>query len=174
MKSSWDTSRHNRYLVFGIHYFYDNITFALQFPNHKLISLWVSCQIRTIAGAHAPGMPGMFSTPPRASDPDMHHSTCGTCLDACRDRYLTVSVEVGRGGKCSRHSGACATRNFTYLVTDHWLYGSVSQQIGFPHWANLITMLTDHRTGPSPIFHEQILLSSRIATITVCLITHEL
>ena len=28
--------------------------------------------------AHAPGMPGTFSPPPRVSDPDMHHSTCVT------------------------------------------------------------------------------------------------
>ena len=26
--------------------------------------------------AHAPGMPGTFSPPPRVSDPDMHHGTC--------------------------------------------------------------------------------------------------
>ena len=28
--------------------------------------------------AHAPGMPGTFSPPPRVSDPDMHHGTCVT------------------------------------------------------------------------------------------------
>ena len=28
--------------------------------------------------AHAPGMPGTFSPPPRVSDPDMHHDTCVT------------------------------------------------------------------------------------------------
>ena len=27
---------------------------------------------------HAPGMPGTFSSPPRVSDPDMHHGTCVT------------------------------------------------------------------------------------------------
>ena len=25
--------------------------------------------------AHAPGVPGTFSAPPRVSDPDMHHGT---------------------------------------------------------------------------------------------------
>ena len=28
--------------------------------------------------AHAPGMPGTFSPPPRVSKPDMHHGTCVT------------------------------------------------------------------------------------------------
>ena len=35
-------------------------------------SQWASCQIRKIAGAHAPGMPGTFSPSPQVSDPDMH------------------------------------------------------------------------------------------------------
>ena len=42
------------------------------------ISIWASCQIRKIAGAHAPGMPGSFSPPPQVSDPDMHNGTCVT------------------------------------------------------------------------------------------------
>ena len=44
---------------------------------------WVSCQIRKIAGAHAPEMPGTFSPPPRVSDPDMHHGTCVTHVPWC-------------------------------------------------------------------------------------------
>ena len=28
--------------------------------------------------AHAPGMPGTFSPPPRVNDPDMQHGTCVT------------------------------------------------------------------------------------------------
>ena len=39
---------------------------------------WASCQIRKIAGAHAPGMPGTFSPSLQVSDPDMHHGTCVT------------------------------------------------------------------------------------------------
>ena len=45
--------------------------------------VWASCQIRKIAGAHAPGMPGSFSPPPQVSDPDMHHGTCMTHLPWC-------------------------------------------------------------------------------------------
>ena len=37
---------------------------------------WASCQVRKIAGAHAPKMSGAFSPPSRISDPDMHHGTC--------------------------------------------------------------------------------------------------
>ena len=37
--------------------------------------LWAFRQIRKIAGAHAPGMPGTFSPPPRVRDPDMHHGS---------------------------------------------------------------------------------------------------
>ena len=36
-----------------------------------------------------------------------------TCRDACRDHQRTVSFDVGAGEKVP---GACATRNFTYLV----------------------------------------------------------
>ena len=40
-----------------------------------LLALRASYQIRKIASAHAPGMPGTFSQPQRVSDPDMHHGT---------------------------------------------------------------------------------------------------
>ena len=33
--------------------------------------------------AHASGMPGTFSPPPRVSDPDMHHGTCVTHVPWC-------------------------------------------------------------------------------------------
>ena len=50
---------------------------------------WASCQIRTIAGAHAPWMPGTFSPPPRVSDPSMHHGTCDTHVQWCMSGSLT-------------------------------------------------------------------------------------
>ena len=50
---------------------------------------WASCKIRKIAGAHAPGMPGTFSPPPRVSDPDMHHGTCVTHVPWCMPGSLT-------------------------------------------------------------------------------------
>ena len=66
---------------------------------------WASCQIRKIAGAHAPGMPGTFSPPPRVSNPDMHHGTCVTHVPWCMPGSLTrVSFEYGVEGKRSRYS----------------------------------------------------------------------
>ena len=50
---------------------------------------WASCQIRKIAGAHAPGMPGTFSPSLQASDPDMHHGTCVTHVPWCMLGSLT-------------------------------------------------------------------------------------
>ena len=51
---------------------------CLAFTWEWLNGPWASCQIRKIAGAHAPGMPGTFSPSPQVSDPDMHHGTCVT------------------------------------------------------------------------------------------------
>ena len=55
------------------------------------IPVWTSCQIRKIAGAHVPGMPGTLSPPPRVSDPDRHHSTCVTYMLWCIPESLTNS-----------------------------------------------------------------------------------
>ena len=67
--------------------------------------------------AHAPGMGERFprhryQRKPRVSDPGMHHGTCVMHLPWC------VSGSLTRGGRKNVSSipGACATRNFTYLV----------------------------------------------------------
>ena len=66
---------------------------------------WASYQIRKIAGAHAPGMPGKFSPPPRVSDPGMHHGTCVTHVPWCMPGSLTNDfLWSRRRGKRSRHS----------------------------------------------------------------------
>ena len=39
--------------------------------------------------AHAPGMSGTFSPPPRVSDPHIHHGTCMTHVPWCRSGSLT-------------------------------------------------------------------------------------
>ena len=62
----------------------------------------------------------MFSPPRRVSDPDMHHDTWRTCRDACRDRWLAVSFEVGGGENIPGIPGARTTRNFTYVVRGPW------------------------------------------------------
>ena len=41
--------------------------------SHRPITRYVKLRV-----AHAPGMPGTFSPPPRVRDPGMHHTTCVT------------------------------------------------------------------------------------------------
>ena len=54
---------------------------------------------------HATGMPGTFSSPPRVSDPDMHHGTCVTHVSWCMSWWLTSCFLWSRWrGKRSRHS----------------------------------------------------------------------
>ena len=79
---------------------------------------WASCQIRKIAGTHAPGMPETFFLPPRVSDPDMHDGTCVTHVPSCMTGSLTSSFLWSRlrGINVPGIPGACATRNFTYLA----------------------------------------------------------
>ena len=63
-------------------------------PSHGPLARYVKSQI-----AHAPGMPGTFSPPPRFSDPGMHHGTCVI------PGSLTSGFLWSRWrGKSSRHS----------------------------------------------------------------------
>ena len=58
-----------------------------------------------LRAAHAPGMPGTFSMPPRVSDPDMHHATCVTHVPWCIPGSLTSSfIWIRWRRKRSRHS----------------------------------------------------------------------
>ena len=77
----------------------------------RYVKLWV---------AHAPGMPGTISPPPRVSDPHIHHGRCVTQVPWCRDHKIAVSFEVGSRENVTSIPGACATRNFTYLVRSPW------------------------------------------------------
>ena len=72
--------------------------------------------------AHTPGMPGMFFPPQRISDPDVHHGTCVMHVPWCMPESLTSgSIRSRCGGKnVPGIPGACATRNFKYLVRGPW------------------------------------------------------
>ena len=61
--------------------------------------------------AHAPGMPGTFL-------PRHRGLTIPTCITA--HTWLAVSFEVGGGENVPGIPGACATRNFMYLVRGPW------------------------------------------------------
>ena len=64
-----------------------------------------SWQIRKMRVAHAPGMPGTFSPPPRFSDSDMHHGTCVTYVSRCMLLSLTSGFLWSRWrGNRSRQS----------------------------------------------------------------------
>ena len=78
--------------------------------------------------AHAPGIPGTFSSPPRISYPDMHHGTCVTHVPWCMPGSLTSGFLWCRWrGNVPGIPGACTAYKFTYLVrvpcsVTHWLW----------------------------------------------------
>ena len=55
---------------------------------------------------------------PRVSDPNMHHGACVRHVPWCMPWYLTRSFLWSRWRrKHCRYSGACSTRNFTYMAS---------------------------------------------------------
>ena len=69
-------------------------------PSHGPLARYVKSRI-----AHAPGMPGTFSPPPRVSDPGMRHGTCVTHVPWCMRGSLTSGFLWSRWWeKSSRHS----------------------------------------------------------------------
>ena len=82
---------------------------------------WDSYRYEKLRVRHAPGMPGMFSRhrfkrKPLVSNPDMHHDTCVTHAPWC----MSGSLTRGGGENVPAILGACATRNFAYLVWGPW------------------------------------------------------
>ena len=87
-------------------------------PLTRYVKLWV---------AHAPGMPGTFSSAtrlhrrPLVCDPDMYHGMCVTHVPWCMPGSLTR----GGGENVPGIPGACATSNFTVdvrhgcIITSH-------------------------------------------------------
>ena len=105
--------------------------------------------------AHAPGMPGTFSPPPGVSDPDMHHGTCVTHVPWCMPGSLTSSFLWSGGENAPSTLGACATRNFRYLVRGPWCsLPSVSCSKRCSNWTlgpifNPVNQKTTSRSGKS-------------------------
>ena len=86
--SSWWPWFPSRSSVLVYMYIYMYVHSLYEFCYRSYVQ-WASCQIRKIAGAHAPGMPGTFSLSPHVSDPDMHHGTCVTHVPWCMPGSLT-------------------------------------------------------------------------------------
>ena len=86
-------------------------------------SPWASYQIGKIAGWLCAENPGKLfhchrlQRKPLVSDPGMHHSTCVTHVPWC----MWGSLTRGGGENVPGIPGACATRNFVYLVRGPWL-----------------------------------------------------
>ena len=79
---------------------------------------WASCQMRKIAGAHAPGTPGTFF-PATACKRSRHAS--GHVRDARAVMHAGIAnwrfpLKSAGGENVPGIPGACATHNFTYLV----------------------------------------------------------
>ena len=91
--------------------------------DNTMWSPWASCQIPEIAGCACAGNAGnVFPVAelyrkPLFSNPGMHRGTCGTHVPWCMPGSLTR----GGGENVPGIPGACATRNFTYLVRGPWV-----------------------------------------------------
>ena len=94
------------------------------------IHVWASCQIHTICPAHALGMPGTFSTPPRVNDPDMYQATCVTHVSWCMMGSLTTGFLRSRWWrKRSRHPRRFCNPQF-------WVPGHID-----PYWSLFMYLL---------------------------------
>ena len=71
--------------------------------------------------AHAPGIPGTFSPPPRVCNPDMHHGTCVTHVPWCMPGLLTSRFLWSRrwGKMFPAHAQAAILRSWQEA---HWIY----------------------------------------------------
>ena len=91
-------------------------------PSFTLIITWASCQIRKIAGCACAGNAGnvfprrRFQRKLLVSDPGMHHGKCVTHVPWC----MSGSLTCGDGENVPGIPGACATRDFAYLVRGPW------------------------------------------------------
>ena len=109
----------------------------------------ISDQNTETAGvAHALGMPGTFSPPPRLSDPDMQYGTCVTHVPWCMLGSLTNGFLCQWRGKRSRHSRRM--RNQQFYVSGKRPMVMITKSNGniFRISGPLCGAITDHRWIP--------------------------
>ena len=99
---------------------------SLSWRHHGPLTRYVKLRV-----AHALGMPGTFSPPPQVSDLDMIHGTCVTHVPWCMPGSLTNGF--GGGENVPGIPGACATRNFAYLVRGPCLVADLLHAYGPSH-----------------------------------------
>ena len=108
LTSSFQRTRINPSGVFRDNY---GCWWLISLGRHGPLARYVKLRV-----AHAPGMPGTFSPPPRVSDPDMHHGTRVTHVPWCMPGSLTSIILWSRWqGRRSRHSWRM--RNPQFYVT---------------------------------------------------------
>ena len=99
-----------QWIVWLVYWYSCNVEYGVSFmgSNSDLYSTSVNGPLARFVKsrvAHAPGMPGTFSPPPRVSDPDMHHGTFVSHVPWCMPGSLTSGFLWSRWrGKRSRHS----------------------------------------------------------------------
>ena len=96
--------------------------------------------------AHAPGLPGTFSPPPRVNDPDMHHGTCVAHVPWCMPGSLTSGfLWSRRRGKRSRHSRRMRNPQF-YVSGERPIANALGLRLSSIHpstcfcWCSLIAV----------------------------------
>ena len=78
---------------------------------------------------------------PLVSDPSMHHGTCVTHAPWC----MSGSLTRGGGKNVPDIPGACATRNFTYLVRGPWYKIDWHEKFTL---VRQISLINTHLQGP--------------------------
>ena len=113
----WNMAAKGAETIANWHSHWKNMWQCRAYENYG-ISSWASCQIRKIAGCACAGNAGnVFPVNRRLAIPTCITTRAWrTCRDVCRDRLLAVYFEVGGGENVPGITGACATRNFMYLV----------------------------------------------------------
>ena len=107
-------------ILYGVHII-EQTSLPLNCPTivrywHDITHPWASCRYLKLRVAHALGLPGTFSPPPRVNDPDRHHSTCVTQVPWCTPGSLTSGFLWSRWrGNYSRNSRRM--RNPLYYVS---------------------------------------------------------
>ena len=88
---------------------------------------WASYQIRKIAGCACAGNAGnvfprrRFQRKQLVSDPGMHHGTCVTCRDACRDRLPAVTGKTFPAFPAHAHPQFCVSGKRPIVSVGSWI-----------------------------------------------------
>ena len=87
---------------------------AEQVTSHGPLARYVNCGLRMRRECRERFPRHRFQRKPLVRDPGMHHDTCVSHVPWC----MSGSLTRGGGENIPGIPGACATRNFTYLVRD--------------------------------------------------------